>query len=133
MENLDAQATCHNEKSQSIPSAFPIRVLRMSGHAIQRERILALLRSARGAWIPLLDILALDIAQYNARIFELRKRGLSIENRIKTINGVRHSWFRLVDSPASETPKPQAPKRGPEWKDRPRLTGLPLFDLAVRS
>ena len=99
---------------------------------IQSEKLLALLRSAHGAWVPLPEILALGIAQYNARIFELRKRGLNIENRTETIDGVRRSWFRLVDSPASETPKPQAPKPAVEWKDRPRLTGLPLFDLGVQ-
>ena len=99
----------------------------------QRGKILALLVAASGGWVPLPEILALGIAQYNARIFELRKRGLNVENRTETIEGVRHSWFRLVDFPASETPKSQAPKPEPEWKDRPRLTGLPLFDLAVRS
>lgn len=97
---------------------------------IQAETILALLRSAHGAWVPLPEILALGIAQYNARIFELRKRGLNIENRTERIDGVCHSCFRLVDSPAVPVPAPSKP--AVEWKDRPRLTGLPLFDLGVR-
>lgn len=103
----------------------------MAGHwGIQAEKILALLRSARGAWVPLPEILALGIAQYNARIFELRKRGLNIENRTQTVDGVRHSWFRLVDSPPLPSPEPSKPTQN--WEDRPRLTGLPLFDLVVR-
>ena|ERR1035437_6465176 len=96
---------------------------------IQSEKILTLLRSARGAWVPLPEILALGIAQYNARIFELRKR-FTIENRTETIDGVRHSWFRFVDSPTVPAPAPSKPSEN--WADRPRLTGLPLFDLGVR-
>jgi hypothetical protein len=102
----------------------------MSARAIQRERILTLLRSARGAWVPLPEILALAIAQYNARIFELRKRGINVENRTETIEGVRRSWYRLVDSPSSAL-APSKPAQS--WVNRPRLTGLPLFDLGVRS
>jgi hypothetical protein len=93
---------------------------------IQSEKLLALLRSAHNAWIPLPEILALGIAQYNARIWECRKRGLLIENRTETIDGVRRSWFRLVDSPAPALASTHA------WADRPRLTGLPLFDLGVK-
>jgi hypothetical protein len=96
---------------------------------IQSEKIIALLRSARGAWVPLPEILALGVAQYNARIFELRKRGLDIENRTQTVDGVRHSWFRLVDPPTASSPEP--PKPAIEWKDRQAVTGLPLFDLGV--
>src|ERR1700691_2001185 len=95
----------------------------------QSEKILALLRFARGAWVPLPEILDLGVAQYNARIFELRRHGLTIENRTETVDGVRHSWFRLVDPLAGVTPEP--PKAAVEWKDRPRVTGLPLFDLEV--
>jgi len=99
-------------------------------NTIQSERILTLLRSVHGAWVPLPDILALGIAQYNARIFELRKRGLNIENRIEAVDGVRCSWFRLVDSPTADAG--QSNNKKPAWADRPRLTGLPLFDLGVR-
>jgi hypothetical protein len=53
---------------------------------------------ACGGWVPLPDILALGIALYNARIFELRRLGFFIENRTEEIDGVRHSWFRLVSS-----------------------------------
>jgi hypothetical protein len=95
----------------------------------QRARILRLLIDARGGWVPLPQIIACA-AQYNARIFELRRMGYSIENRTDRVDGVRHSWFRLGNSPG---PAPEPPKPEPEWKDRPRATGLPLFDLVVRS
>jgi hypothetical protein len=113
---------------------------------IQSETILTLLRSAHGTWVPLPEILALGIAQYNARIFELRKRSLNIENRTETVDGVRHSWFRLCTSPtpsASElvkektTPADSVASTTGDWyerstgKLRPSTTGaihdLPLF------
>lgn len=98
----------------------------------QAEKILELLRSAHGTWVPLPEILALSIAQYSARIFELRRRGFNIQNRTETEDGVRHSWFRLVNSaPAPEPPKPEPPKPVSDWQDRPRVTGLPLWDAAV--
>jgi hypothetical protein len=110
---------------------------------IQSEKLLALLRSAHGAWVPLPDILALGLAQYNARIWDLRnKRGLNIENRTEIIKGVRHSWFRLVDSPApsaSESAEKTTPATSAtsssDWYERsvgkPRPSAdtpdLPLF------
>lgn len=63
----------------------------------QRERILALLKAADGGWVPLPRILALGIAQYNARIFELKHyHRHRIVNRTRVVGGVRHSEFRLV-------------------------------------
>jgi hypothetical protein len=117
---------------------------------IQSERLIALLRAANGRWVPLTDILGLGIAQYSARIWECRKkRGLDIENRTETIQGVRHSWFRLVESsapPVSELVKEKttsAASAAPssDWFERatgkPRPSGnvsdLPLFDLEVQS
>lgn len=70
----------------------------------QRFKILVLLQAARGAWMPLPKIMACA-AQYNARIFELRRMGFNIENRTERVDGVRHSWFRLVGSTAP-APKP---------------------------
>src|ERR1017187_1434179 len=61
----------------------------------QRSRILGLLICARGSWVPLPEILALGIAQYNARIFELRRLGFSIQSYQE---GAR-SFFRLVGGP----------------------------------
>jgi hypothetical protein len=95
----------------------------------QRAKILALLFAACGAWVPLPKIMACA-AQYNARIFELRRMGFNIENRTERVDGVRRSWFRLLNSPAPP-PKPSKPE--PEWKERRQANGLPLFDLAVRQ
>lgn len=72
----------------------------------QRGRILRLLIEARGREVPLPEIAACA-CQYGARIFSLRKMGFVIENRTQEIDGVRHSWFRLVSSPVQVgTPAP---------------------------
>ena len=87
----------------------------------QRGKILGLLISAGGAEVPLPQIAA-QAAQYNARIFELRRLGFRIANRTQDVGGVRHSWFRL-ESGASQvpSPKPAAPvSRAPSEP-------LPLF------
>lgn len=98
----------------------------------QCGRILNLLSSASGDWVPLPSILALRISQYGTRIKELRDEwGIVIENRTETIDGVRHSWFRLVTSPTSHTP--EASKAGPDWQSRSRVTGLELFDAAAHQ
>lgn len=72
----------------------------MKSHS-QKERILALLKAAGvGVWVPLPAILDLRIAQYNARIRELKSHllllGLTIENRTEWRDGVQHSEFRLA-------------------------------------
>ena len=59
-------------------------------------RILRLLQERRGEWTPLPEILALGIAQYSARIFELRRAGFGIENRTEHRDGRILSWFRLA-------------------------------------
>lgn len=68
----------------------------------QSAALLRLLIAARGAWVPLPEILALGIAQYGARVHELRRLGFNIENRTERVTGTRqrHSWFRLLNSPA---------------------------------
>ena len=68
-------------------------------HSTQRSRILALLIQACDAWVPLPEILALGIAQYNARIFELRRLGFQILNRRQRQGGQLHTFFRLVPGP----------------------------------
>jgi hypothetical protein len=66
----------------------------------QRAAILRLLIEARGAWVPLPEIMACA-AQYNARILELRRAGFNIPKpRIETINGQKHTWYRLLPSSA---------------------------------
>jgi len=62
----------------------------------QRQRMAAMFESRPNEWIPLPEILAMGVAQYGARVLELRRAGMEIENRTRTINGQKHSWFRLV-------------------------------------
>lgn len=62
----------------------------------QRSRILRLLVDARGSWVDLTTILNLGIAQYNARVFELRRLGFRIENRKERRCGKLLSSFRLT-------------------------------------
>jgi hypothetical protein len=106
----------------------------------QRVAILRLLIDARGSWVPLPEILACA-AQYNARIFELRRLGFAIENKTEEINGLRHSWFRLASSLAPQPVELKDPKPitdSADWYTRatgkPRPSGkstgfgdLPLF------
>jgi hypothetical protein len=73
----------------------------------QRARILRLLIEARGREVPLPEIAACA-CQYGARIFSLRKMGFVIENRTQEIDGVRHSFFRLVSSPTQASPATHA-------------------------
>jgi hypothetical protein len=71
----------------------------VSSHATQREEILSVLVAARGGWVPLRKITDCA-AQYNARIFELRRLGFRITNRTREVDGRRCSWFRLESIPA---------------------------------
>jgi hypothetical protein len=85
------------------------QAMNVSSKATQRTRILALLTSARGDWVPLPQITACA-AQYNARVYELRRLGFKIVNRTRDVDGVRHSWFRLESGPVAPSPaKLQAP------------------------
>ena len=64
----------------------------------QREKLLRLLQE--GGWVDLPRILELGIAQYNTRIWELRRelepKGYRIESRVVHSNGRVRSWFRLL-------------------------------------
>jgi Helix-turn-helix domain len=62
----------------------------------QRARILAILLNAKGAWVPLSQILDLQISQFGSRILELRRSGFMIENEQETVGGQRHSRYRLL-------------------------------------
>ena len=68
----------------------------MKSWGSQCDRILRLFQSRAGQWIPLYEITALA-AQYNTRIKELRERGHIIDNHTRHVDGVVHSWFRLVE------------------------------------
>jgi hypothetical protein len=78
--------------------------------ATQRNRILGLLTAARGAWVPLPQI-SQCAAQYNARIHELRRMGFRVPPpRTETVNGQRHTWYRLEVSAeiAQARPEPRS-------------------------
>ncbi len=60
----------------------------------QHLKLMNLFRARPNQWIPLPEILSLGIAQYNARILELRIEGEKIENRIERVDGQTHSWFK---------------------------------------
>lgn len=77
----------------------------------QRDKILALLKGAQfqprhplgpGAWVSLRQIILLGIAQYSARISELRKelapQGFAIVNDTlwDEIEQRKHSYYRLA-------------------------------------
>lgn len=92
----------------------------------QRGRILELLISARGDWVPLPKITECA-AQYNSRIHELRHLGFLIENRTKEIDGVRHSWFRLVRGPEQSAggPQPDRIAKARKWLSVARGESIP--------
>lgn len=64
----------------------------------QADVLLEMLRKAReaGKAVELPEILAAGIAQFTARIFELRERGFQIENEMERDNGRVKSryWLR---------------------------------------
>jgi hypothetical protein len=62
----------------------------------QGEKLLRLLEENVGHWVDLPRILELRIAQYSARVFELRRKGYRIENRVLHSNGGVRSSFRLL-------------------------------------
>jgi len=62
----------------------------------QRDKIKLLFEQSPDRWIPLPEILNLHVAQYNARIKELRDSGMEIINKWQIVDGVKHSWFMWV-------------------------------------
>lgn len=62
----------------------------------QAERLAALFRANPNEWIPLPRILGLGIAQYNSRIWYLRRKGMQIENRTQYERDIKHSWYKYM-------------------------------------
>ena len=106
----------------------------------QCAAILGRLIEAHGAEVPLCEILPLA-AQYNSRIWSLRKLGFKIVNRTEEVDGVRRSWFRLVSSPAqasSPATPPVAdrdddPQTIPPSENSDPREQLPLFSTKADS
>jgi hypothetical protein len=75
----------------------------MSNTITQRTKILNLLLSRKGQWVPLPEVTALA-SQYGARVLELRRMGYTIENKKKKqADGSIHSWFSLIAEPEPVT------------------------------
>jgi len=68
----------------------------MTERVVQCERILRLLRSYEGRWVPLPELLALGCASHTRRIFELRKTH-NIEMKEEWVGQSRHTAYRLVE------------------------------------
>jgi len=70
----------------------------------------------RGREVPLSEILSLKIAQYQARLHELRALGFRIPPpRIEVVNGQKHTFYRLEPDPPvlhSQTPARPLPETG---------------------
>ncbi len=62
----------------------------------QRDRLAELFTNHPNQWIPLPWILNMGIAQYNARIWELRRQGLKISNKWEMVDGVKKSCFCYI-------------------------------------
>lgn len=66
----------------------------------QEQKILDLLKENLGNWVALPNIIRLWIAQYNARIWSLRKKWNYIENKIETARvgneSRKYTFFRLL-------------------------------------
>lgn len=66
----------------------------------QRENIKRLFESRPFQWIPCYEIAKLAL-QYNSRVLDLRRLGMTIQNKTKHVDGEVHSWFRFLPKDAS--------------------------------
>ena len=67
-----------------------------SNRKSQCDRLLALITSYGEFGCPLPEILDLRIANYRARISELREQNYRLDCETEWVDGVRHSKYRLV-------------------------------------
>lgn len=104
-------------KSRADALAYVATETDKRGRVSQRARILRLLLSANEIGLP--AILDLRVSQYCARLNELRHAGFDIRNRTEHIDGVVHSWYRLVSSEPGD------------WYER--LTGKPRPSVDTES
>jgi hypothetical protein len=68
----------------------------------QCDQLLSVFVASLGQWVPLPTILALGIAQFGARILELRRSGYTIRNKTEYRDGKVLSWYRLELEPTQE-------------------------------
>jgi len=64
----------------------------------QKKKMLWLLQSAWPGWVPAVALARISL-QYGSRIFELRRSGFLIQNRMRIVGGIRHGEFRLGPRP----------------------------------
>jgi len=70
----------------------------------QRQRLRNLFEQREGEWIPLPEILSMSIAQFGARLKELRDiERMQIENKMERKDGAVWSWYRYT-KPKSQQP-----------------------------
>lgn len=86
----------------------------MTRSATQRTAILYLLQAAQPGWVPAPALARISL-QYSARIFELRRAGWLISNKVISVNGKKHGSFRLGPP---ETP------RSAELRTKPMLPSV---------
>ena len=83
-----------------MPEDSTLNRFNTSERANQQERILGLLKSkGYGNWVERYEFLDLQprICDFTTRIFELRhKRDFNIQCETKTVDGVKHSRYRLL-------------------------------------
>ena len=61
----------------------------------QRDKMRNLFVRNPFTWIPLPEIMKIA-AQYNARVYDLRREGMNIINKKKRVDGIDHSWFKYL-------------------------------------
>ena len=89
-------------------------------HETQCQRLLTLLSGRKGYGVTLPEILDLRIANYPARISELRPRlGIRCEEK-QEVAGIRHTAYRLYQEPKQlnllEHTSPCQPQRNPDQR-----------------
>lgn len=106
----------------------------MSYKNTQTKAILNAFKENGGILTPS-QILRLGIAQYNARIKELRDKGYVIENEyLGTVNGQKHTQFTLLSEPtpyvSTPSEKPQDfPTRSHQIAHENRLKNEPVEEV----
>jgi Helix-turn-helix domain len=105
----------------------------MGSRKSQRDRLLAAFLRARDLELSLPEILDLGIAQYSARLHELRSLGFRITNTRERVDGMTHSRFKLIAGPGVTPPavSPRALTKPEPVRDRSDepVQKRTLFDL----
>jgi hypothetical protein len=109
----------------------PIRRGRPEFADSQRDKILNLLRCAGGAGVSREDLIFNHRwTQAGTRIHELEKMGFAIKHI--SLSGQRFVRYVLVSEPEKITPLATFDRSVSDCCEQ-RATGLPLFDLVVKS